>query len=163
VRVEGWAILGAMLGVGPVEESCEPISTPSLNQDSPAEEMYVVEGTQEAADAVAKKKFEAALGRTFGTLAEAEAAYMDHKEAEKAAKKTAQETVFITWPEAHNGHRAFVKGKLALRRYGLEPWMLTHHGARWNDVVEGWYIPNGEVEALRETLRTAGCPFLETK
>jgi hypothetical protein len=28
VRVEGWSILGAMIGVGPVEEFCDPLTTP---------------------------------------------------------------------------------------------------------------------------------------
>jgi hypothetical protein len=225
VKVDGWTILGAMLGVSPMEEFCEPIDTVVgvgyhakvnlirqtdglkiggasaicyLNepdwqaeafathsktitratskafrlsfawimvlagfQSTPAEEMYVVEGTQEAADAVAKKKLEGVMGRMFVSLAEAEAAYMDHKEAEKAAKKEAKETVFITWPDSHNGHRALVIGKAAIRKHGLDSYMLKEWGDRWNDRDGGWYIPQESMRLFKFALEQAKCPFVE--
>jgi hypothetical protein len=223
VKVDGWTILGAMLGVAPVEESCDALSevlgykasvklirlTDGLQiggasaicyqtekdwaseafathskaitratskafrlsfawivvlsgfEATPAEEVWEVEGTQGAADAVAKKKIEDFLGRAFGSLAEAEAAYIDHKEAEKAAKKEAKETVFITWPEAHNGHRALVIGKAAIRKSGLDAWMLKQFGELWNDRDGGWYIPRTLMAGLKIQLQKAECPFVE--
>jgi hypothetical protein len=231
VRVEGWAIVGGMLGVGPKEVFCTPLVIEGQNPDSargyqakvnlirftdgmeiggasaicyltekdwqeeafathsktitratskafrlsfawimvlsgfeptPAEEMYVVEGTQEAADAVAKNKLEGVLGRTFNSLAEAEAAYMDHKEAEKAAKKEAKETVFITWPPEHNNYRALVIGKAAIQKHeGLNAWMFRTHGERWNDRAAGYYIPCDDIPVLRAKLKQADCPFIE--
>jgi hypothetical protein len=225
VKVDGWTILGAMVGVGPVEEFCDPIHasfgtgyhakvklvrfTDGLQiggasaicylnepdwqaeafathsktitratskafrlsfawimvlagfQSTPAEEIYAVEGTQEAADAVAKKKLEELLGSTFGSLAEAEAAYMDFKEDEKAKKKEAKETVFITWPPEHNSHRALVKGKTALRKHGLDVWMFKNHGDHWSDKADGYYVSSAAIEAVRVKLYESNCPFVE--
>jgi hypothetical protein len=228
VKVEGWSLLGAMIGVAPVEEYCENLSASDgstagyrakvelirlsdckqiggasalcylAEKDwqeeafatyskaitratskafrlsfawvmvlagfsaTPAEEMYVIEGTQEAADAVAKKKLEGVLGRAFNSLAEAEAAYMDHKEAEKVAKKEAKETVFITWPPEHNNYRALVIGKAAIQKHeGLNAWMFRTHGERWNDRAAGYYIPCDDIPVLRAKLKQADCPFIE--
>jgi hypothetical protein len=221
VKVEGWTTLGAMMGVVPVEEYCDPLPDNSgykakvklirmvdqaqvggasaickmketgWNKEeapthskaitratgkafrlsfawvmklagfepTPAEELFEVGGSSEEAQDVAKSKIEEALGKKFETLAEAEAAYPAKKDQDKAEKKTAKETCFITWPPAHNGHKALFIGQTAVRKCGGEALMMK--SARWNDRDMGWYVDREAVPELAATLTALGCQVVD--
>jgi hypothetical protein len=104
---------------------------------------------------IAKQGLEAALGEEFPTLEHAEAAVMDRDEVRAAAQKS----MFIAWPEAHNGHRFLLMGRkiapTALHK------VIEECGGKWSDREMGWFIPSGNVDVIRETIKKFNLPLIE--
>lgn len=226
VWVEGWTTMGAMLGVNPIEEFCEPLPDGkgykakvklvrmfdsqqvggasaickvgekgwSDTEDyathskaitratgkafrlsfawimklagfeaTPAAEIFEVEGSEEEADDIAKRKIEEHLGQKFPTLEDAEAAYRAAKDEKKADKKTAEETVFVTWPQAHNGHKALIIGKTAIMKHGCMSYIEREALGKWYDRDGGWYVTADNVPELVRVLQGLGCPVIVNK
>lgn len=205
VWAEGWTTMGAMVGVVPIEVSCDPlpdakgfkavIKLVRLNdgmqvggasaicrleekgwkpeddyathskaitratgkafrlsfawimklagfEATPAAEMFEVEGSEEEAQEVAKQK-------------------IADLEAKKTDKKAAEETVFVTWPEAHNGHKALIIGRTAIMKYGCTSYMEREALGKWYDRDGGWYVTADNVPELVRVLRELQCPVIE--
>jgi hypothetical protein len=104
----------------------------------PADELWE-QGSEEEAQEIAKKK-------------------IDELE-KKAEKQTAKEIVFITWPAAHNGHKALFIGQTAVRKCGAEALMMKT--GNWNDRDMGWYVARENVPELAATLVALGCPVID--
>lgn len=215
VKAEGWTTMGAMVGVVPIEVSCDPLpdgkgfkaviklvrlndgmqvggasaichlkETGWSNPDdfstyskaitratgkafrlsfawimklagyevTPADELFEVEGSEEEAEEVLQKKLK--------ELQEKKAA----AEGEKAERKTAKVSAFITWPEAHNGHKFLLSGKTALFDHGITLKTIEEVcGGKWNDREGGWYITAEYAPYLRKLLiDEVKCPLIET-
>lgn len=215
VKADGWTTLGAMLGVVPVEESCQRLPTDSgfkgfeakvklirivdgaqvggasaectLNEKNwsgkdsfslrsmaitratgkafrlsfawimqlagfepvPADELWAEEGSTEDQEEVLKKKL----------------ADLEEKKAERAAKKDenklAKVSAFITWPEAHNGHKFFLTGKTAIMEHGLFKFVEEVCGGKWNERDAGWYLPSELAPGVRLEFSEKKCPIIE--
>jgi hypothetical protein len=212
VVAEGWTTMGAMLGVVPIEVSCDPlpegkgykavIKLVRLNdgmqvggasaicnmqergwtpddayathskaitratgkafrlsfawimklagfEATPAAEIFEVEGSEEQSQEVMEQK-----------LAELKAKTAQQAE-EKAEKKTAQESVFFSWPESHNGHKALVMGLSALRKFGLEAYIRREAHGEWNERENGYFVPSDNIPELRKMIHGLQCPLIE--
>lgn len=116
-------------------------------QETPADELFEVEGSKEAAEEVAHKK-----------ISEAAA-----KKANREAEKAASESVFITWPEEHNSHKALVVGRTAILKVSAIPFIEREMLGKWNDRENGWYVTSDMVPVLVEALTAMGCQVIEKK
>lgn len=208
VWAEGWTTMGAMLGVVPIEESCEPlpdgkgfkakiklvrlndgmqvggasaickVQEKGWNPDddyathskaitratgkafrlsfawimklagfeaTPLAEMFEVEGSQEDADQVAQTK-----------IADHEA-----KKAKREENKLAKVSAFITWPEAHNGHKFFLSGKTAIMEHGLWKFVTETCGGSWNDREAGFFMSSELAPGVRKEFAEKKCPVIE--
>src|SRR5262249_3438037 len=110
-------------------------------ETTPAEEIFEVEGSEEEQNQVVEEK--------------------TGKPVEKANKQVLKESVFITWPEAHNGHKALIMGLTAIRKFGVEAYIRKDATGDFNDRDGGYYIPADKVPELRKMLQDIGCPVLE--
>lgn len=212
VWAEGWTTMGAMIGVTPIEESCEPLpdgkgyrakvklvrlfdgmqvggasaicrqTEKGWNPDddyathskaitratgkafrlsfawimklagfeaTPAAEIFEVEGSEEESQEVLERK-----------LADLKAKVSEQEHA-KAEKKTAMASIYITWPESHNGHKALVLGLTAIRKHGLEAYIRREAHGEWNEREGGYFVPSDNVGELRKMIQGLQCPLIE--
>lgn len=214
VMAEGWTTMGAMVGVTPIEESCEPlpdgkgyhakvklirlydgmqvggasaicrISEKGWNPDddfathskaitratgkafrlsfawimklagfeaTPAAEIFEVEGSEEESEEVLQKKLAELRGKK------------EASEQKREERQTAKVSAFITWPEAHNGHKFLLTGKTALFEHGITLKTIEEICAgRWNEREGGWFIPASYAPFLRKLLiDEVKCPLIE--
>jgi hypothetical protein len=115
----------------------------------PADELWVEEGSAEDQEEVLKKKL----------------ADLEEKKAERSAKKEenkmAKVCAFITWPEAHNGHKFFLTGKTAIMEHGLFKFVEEVCGAKWNEREGGWFLPSELAPGVRLEFAEKKCPIVE--
>jgi hypothetical protein len=114
-------------------------------EPTPADELWIEDGSQEDADEVAKRK-----------IADHEA-----KEGKKAEKKAMKTSAFIVWPEAHNGHKFFLTGKTALFEHGLLKDIEEFCSGKYSDREGGWYISADFAPYLRKRIDETKCPLIE--
>lgn len=103
----------------------------------------------------AKQILEKANGEQVETLEHAEAIAMDRDEMRAAAKKS----MFIAWPEAHNGHRFLLMGR-AIAPASLHK-EIDVCGGKWSDREMGWFIGSEHLEPIRETIKKFNLPLIE--
>jgi ERF superfamily protein len=106
---------------------------------------------------IAKQRIEESTGRRYESLEHAEAAMMDRKDEEAAAKKS----MFIAWPEAHNGHRFLLMGRKNAP-VALHKEIETCEG-KWSDRESGWFIASQHAEHIRETVKKFNIPLVENE
>lgn len=104
---------------------------------------------------IAKQGLEVALGKEFPTLDHAEAAAMDRDDMRNAAKKS----MFIAWPEAHNGHRFLLMGR-TIAPASLHK-VIEECSGKWSDREMGWFIASEHVDTIRDTIKKFNLPLIE--
>jgi len=109
--------------------------------------MILEEGSIEAAQAVGEAKKQ-----------ELQAKIAAHKEAREREAQPV-ESIFLMWPESHNGNYAFVQGSEAIEKYVLSEWFKQFAKAKPEEF--GYYVSRNNVELLRERLKKVDCPLIE--
>jgi hypothetical protein len=100
------------------------------------EQLVSEEDAQTQADKIAEKKIAAAQKRKE-TIA-------------------AKEFVTVTWPEAHNGHKALFSGRTHIMET-LNAFGCMNAWGNWNDREDGWFVPSKTVKEAVSALRGLGC------
>ena len=98
-------------------------------------------GTQEAADAVGEKKAEA-LRKRRETVA-------------------AKEFVRVTWPEAHNGHRALFVGRIHIMEH--KAFSKMSEIGKFVEREDGWLVDSPSVNSTIEYLKSCGCEVVTSE
>lgn len=115
----------------------------------PADELWEQDGSAEESEEVLKKKLKELEDKKTAS-------------AEKRAdKKTAEEQVWVTWPDAHNGFKALIIGRTAVMKHGALAYIEREALGKWNDREMGWYVTVDNVPELVKVLKGLGCPILE--
>jgi ERF superfamily len=79
-------------------------------------------------------------------------------EALKAARKAAKECVTVTWPEAHNGHRALFTGKTSIMEHNA--WIYMQGAGNWVERELGWFVDRDAVKETVTQLEAKGCKVI---
>jgi len=73
----------------------------------------------------------------------------------RKATIAAKEFVTVTWPEAHNRHKALVSGRTNVMERGA--FYYIDAIGKWNEREDGWYVEASRVSELVAGLRDYGC------
>ena len=117
-----------------------------------------VEDSQSARDKqkeVAKQTLEKANGERYESLEHAEASTMD-REQEAAAIKN---SMVITWPEAHNGHRFLLKGR-RIAPTAMHKEIEVCEG-KWSDREMGWFIASAHYDHIHGAIQKFNLPLID--
>jgi len=117
-----------------------------------------VEDTQSARDKqkeVAKQTLEKANGERYESLEQAEASIMDREQDAAAIKNS----MVVTWPEAHNGHRFLLKGR-RIAPTAMHKEIEVCEG-KWNDREMGWFIASEHYDHIRGAIQKFNLPLID--